>query len=129
MDRPSRFPLYLGVVVIAAGWVVLFLGWYQAGRQDLETGQIPYVLSGGFGGWGLLVMGGVGVLVDLVRQAEWRANQRLDELRGVLEEIAGAVERPSRPSREREPEPGGTPRRRPRRRRRGPRTPREPDES
>lgn len=108
-------------MVIVAGWVVLFLGWYQAGRQDLETGQIPYVLSGGFGGWGLLVMGGMAVLIDLFRQAEWRAHQRLDELRTALDDIAGAVERPSRPARE--PQAGQTQRRRPRRRRRGPRTP------
>lgn len=121
MDRPSRFPLYLGIVVICAGWVVLLVGWYQAGRQDLETGQIPYVLSGGFGGIGLLAMGGMAVVTDFVRQAEWRASRRTDELRAAVEQAVSRLARPSRPA----PLPEGEPpprqaARRPRRRRRRP---------
>lgn len=96
MDRPSRLPLYVGILVIVAGWVTLFVAWYQAGRQELETGQIPYVLSGGFGALGLLAMGGMAVLIDLARQAEWRAMQHLDDLRQALEGVARAVERPTR---------------------------------
>jgi hypothetical protein len=98
MKRPNRLPLYLGLVLGAAGWVALFLGWYQAGRQDLQTGQIPYVLSGGFGGWGLLAMGALGVLVDFVRQAEWRAHRHLRDMQRTLEQLGDALKGSTKPS-------------------------------
>lgn len=90
MDRPSRLPLYLGIVLLVAGWVVIILGWYQAGRQDLETGQLPYVISGGFGGFGLVLMGIVSMLADVVRQAEARLRRSADELHRRMEELAEA---------------------------------------
>jgi hypothetical protein len=69
VDRPSRLPLYIGIALVVCGWIVIGIGWYQAGRQDLETGQLPYLISGGFGGFGLLLMGMVSILADVVRQA------------------------------------------------------------
>lgn len=87
MDRPSRMPLYLGVLLAACGWAAIGLGWYQAGQQDLETGQLPFVISGGFGGWGLLLMGGVGVLMDTIRQASWREQVRHEALLSALAAI------------------------------------------
>lgn len=88
--------MYLGVLLVLAGWAVLLAGWYQAGQQELETGQIPYVLSGGFGGWALLVMGAAAIVVDLLRQAEWRTSDQLDEVRAILEGIADSLERAAR---------------------------------
>jgi hypothetical protein len=90
IERPSRLPMYLGAVLLVGGWVVLLLGWYQAGRQDLETGQIPYVISGGFGGFGLILMGIISILVDVVRQAESKLRRSADELHRRMEELAEA---------------------------------------
>jgi hypothetical protein len=115
--------LYLGLALAAAGWAALFLGWYQAGRQDLETGQIPYVLSGGFGGWGLLAMGALGVLMDFVRQAEWRAHRHLHELQRALEQLGdslkGRAKSPSPADSDGKPVGARGPRRRSRRQRSG----------
>ena len=88
IEPPSRLPLYLGIVLLVGGWVVLLLGWYQAGQQDLETGQIPYVISGGFGGFGLILMGIISILVDVVRQAESKLRRSADELHRRMEELA-----------------------------------------
>jgi hypothetical protein len=87
-EAPSRLPLVLGIVLLVAGWAVIMLGWYQSGRQDLETGQIPYVISGGFGGFGLILMGLIGILVDVVRQAETKLRRSADELHRRMEELA-----------------------------------------
>ena len=102
-ERPSRSPLVIGALLGLCGWAVIFLGWYQAGRQDLETGQLPYVISGGFGGFGLLLMGGIAVLIDFVRQSEWKLRRSAEDLHGRMEELAtmfvSQQQERSRPSR------------------------------
>ena len=64
------------------------IGWYQSGQQDLETGQLPYVISGGFGGFGLILMGVIGILADVVRQAESKLRHSADELHDRMQELA-----------------------------------------
>jgi hypothetical protein len=80
--------LYVGIVLIALGWAAIFLGWQRAARLDLETGQLPYVLSGGFGGFGLLVLGAAGVVIDVMQRTQWQARRTLEELRGAIETLA-----------------------------------------
>ena len=116
MKRPNRLPLYLGVPLVVAGWAALFLGWYQAGRQDLQTGQIPYVLSGGFGGWALLAMGTLLIFIDVVRQIEWRAHVHLRDVQKTLDRLGEKLAEPARPA---APEDVDRPPRKGSRRRRG----------
>lgn len=132
VDRPSRLPLYLGVVLLASAWAVIGVAWWQAGRQDLETGQLPYVISGGFGGFGLLLMGVIGILIDVVRQAEWKLRRSAEQLHDRLESLAEAFVAQRAPQRRTgvvaQADASGAPRPRRRRRRRRPGAPAKADE-
>ena len=80
--------MYIGIALVACGWIVIGIGWYQAGRQDLETGQLPYLISGGFGGFGLLLMGMVAILADVVRQAVSTLLSSAELLHERMQELA-----------------------------------------
>jgi hypothetical protein len=104
---------------VACGWAAMGLGWWRAGQQDLETGQLPFVISGGFGGFGLLLMGAIAVLIDFVRQAEWKLRRSAEDLHVRMEEVVDTFVT-DRPSPRRTVERGVA---RPRRRRRRPARP------
>lgn len=78
----------MGCVFAAAGFIVMYLGWRGMAREGCVDCQMPYLLSGGavglglvFLGVGLLVVGELratrGQLADLVR----RGGDKGDELR------------------------------------------------
>lgn len=103
MDKPaSRLPLVVGCLLIAVGWAAIYLGWQKAGEQRIEVGQIPYLVSGGFGGLGLILLGVAGILTDVILRASWqqrRAAERVEDALGVvadrLVELKTATERAS----------------------------------
>jgi len=79
LRRESR--LVAAIVLLAAGIVFVLLGWYGAAHTNILTEQIPYLISGGLLGLGLIVVAGV--------FAASAANERqARELRG---EIAAAI--------------------------------------
>jgi hypothetical protein len=48
-----------GAIALVAGFVLMFLGWYGASRTAREIEQVPYLISGGMIGLGLVFVGGL----------------------------------------------------------------------
>lgn len=48
-----------GAIALVAGFVVMFLGWYGASHTAREIEQLPYLISGGLMGLGLVFIGGL----------------------------------------------------------------------
>lgn len=76
LDPASTIPTYVGVVVALAGFALIAIGWAKvAGLVDVWR-QMPYLLSAGLPGLGLVMTGLVIVNVSARRQdAAARARQ------------------------------------------------------
>lgn len=113
----SRFNLgekwlfLLGGALVVVGFLVVVIGWAGASRTVLVAGQIPYLISGGMIGLGLIFLGaflyfGHWVAV-LVRESRERGAEDRDDMalvRSSLQEInrslgalAAALSSPSQP--------------------------------
>jgi hypothetical protein len=51
--------LIAAIVLFAVGIVLLILGWYGAAYTNILTEQIPYLISGGLLGLGLIIVAGI----------------------------------------------------------------------
>lgn len=76
----------LGIGLCLLGFLVIFFGWNGAASQDYLPAQLPYLISGGAAGLGIVVVGAALVVVQ---------NHRADRVRleALLERLAAANER------------------------------------
>jgi branched-chain amino acid transport system permease protein len=65
MERPTiRVPVALGTLAIVAGFAALALAWYHTGNTDQMWIQNQEMISGGFGGIGLIIVGATVLIRD-----------------------------------------------------------------
>lgn len=90
----ERWLFALGGALVVAGFVVVLIGWAGASRTVLVAGQIPYLLSGGLIGLGLIFLGGflyfghwVAVLVRESRERGVEDREDLARVRSGLDEV------------------------------------------
>jgi hypothetical protein len=76
----GKSPLYTAVALVALGFIIVFLGWNGAAGKDYTQGQIPYLISGGITGLGLILCGLTVVIVQAVRREAMLLASRLDRL-------------------------------------------------
>lgn len=74
----------IGVVLVAAGFVALFLAWNGAAGLDHVEGQLPYLISGGLVGLGLIGAGLTIAVVQAHRRETEVLSAKLDELIDVI---------------------------------------------
>ena len=92
-DPDSRLPVYLGVALCAAGFVLLGIGWANvAGLADVWK-QMPYLLSAGLPGIGLIMVGLVVINVAAKRQEATERRRQLGELTEAMRELRRALGR------------------------------------
>ncbi|MEW6477626.1 MAG: hypothetical protein AB1679_35725 [Actinomycetota bacterium] len=83
----------LGVLFCLAGFVLLWVGWNGAASFDSSIRQFPYLISGGLGGLGLIIIG-VGLWTVQSQRAERaRLEANLAGLERVLETLVEVVGR------------------------------------
>jgi hypothetical protein len=73
-------PVSAGVLLVVAGFVALFLAWNGAAGKDYVEGQLPYVISGGMVGLGLIGAGLTVINVQARRADQAELLTRLEAL-------------------------------------------------
>jgi hypothetical protein len=75
----------LGIAYCIAGFVLIFLGWNGTASHDREPEQIPYIVSGGIAGLGLVVVGSALIVAHSLRTDRVELRAAIDDLRAAIE--------------------------------------------
>lgn len=91
--RPlSPVPTYLGIAVVALGFALLMIAWGQTAGETNVALQLPYLLSGGLSGLGLIMVGVTIVSVAAKRRDAQLRLQQTDLLAAALRELSAALD-------------------------------------
>ncbi len=80
----------LGILYCLVGAVLIFLGWNGAASYDRVSAQVPYLVSGGFGGLALVVLGSALIITQSHRNDRASLQATLEDLRETLGRVAEA---------------------------------------
>jgi hypothetical protein len=81
----------IGLGVIVLGFLLILLAWNGAAGLDYESGQVPYVISGGAGGVGLIVVGAALLVAESNRRDRSVLQQQLEELNASIARLSAAT--------------------------------------
>lgn len=83
--RPlSPVPTYIGVAVTLVGFVLLAVAWGGVAGEDNVARQVPYLVSGGFAGLGLIIVGMTIVNVAAKRRDAALRQRQMDLLTAAI---------------------------------------------
>lgn len=91
----SPYPVVAGVVLVVAGLGLIAYTWGRVAGLLLIPLQLPYILSGGMTGLGLVLVGMTVINVAVRRQDGARRDERVEQLASVLHSLAAALADPS----------------------------------
>ena len=86
-DMRNTWQIAVGAILLPLGIVFILLGWYGAAHARVVQQQIPYMVSGGFIGLGLMIGGGLMFwahwLYRIYDQADLHHQQLLDAINSL----------------------------------------------
>ena len=77
----------LGLGFSCFGFFVIALAWSGAAGLDYSQGQLPYVISGGFGGLGLIVTGAALTIAESNRRDRAVLEQQLTQMTSAISKL------------------------------------------
>lgn len=90
-DRKVRVGRLTGLLFVAAGFVIIGKAWDGSANLNSVPGQVPYLLSGGFMGLGLIVTGSVLLFLSSLRAEREVMVTRFDEMTRLLSRNLGRM--------------------------------------
>jgi hypothetical protein len=81
----------IGLGLAVLGFLVILVGWNGAAGLDYVSGQIPYLLSAGAGGLGLVIVGAALLVAESNRRDRAVLERQLQELNASIARLAAAT--------------------------------------
>ena len=91
MRGASRFPTYLGRLLMVAGFAMILIGWNGAAGLDYIQGQFPFLLSGAMPGLGLIIIGAGLEYIQAARQFSAKRAQQMAALNVAVAKLVNHV--------------------------------------
>lgn len=80
LEANSGAPVIFGILLCAAGFFLIAYCWSQVGLRMSVAEQVPYIVSSGFTGLGLIVVGSVTISIQVRRRDAEHHLARLDQI-------------------------------------------------
>lgn len=93
LDPASPALTWIGLGLAALGFLVIAYAWGEVAALVDVSRQLPYVVSGGLSGLGLVMIGMTVVTVAAKRQDGAERARQVEELTAVLRELQETLER------------------------------------
>ncbi|MGH2686581.1 MAG: hypothetical protein ACRDJP_14040 [Actinomycetota bacterium] len=93
----------LGMLFAGLGFLLMVVGWNGAAGLDYVQGQIPYVISGGLIGLGLVIFGAVLLVIESNRRDRMLVERRLEDLAAALTRASAPPAEPAEPEKRERP--------------------------
>lgn len=92
-DWSSPTPIYAGIGLVVVGFAVIAYSWGRVAGEDSVAFQLPYIISGGVGGLGILLVGLTVINVTAKQRDAVERQRQLDVLSEILDRIAATLDR------------------------------------
>jgi hypothetical protein len=92
LEPSSLVPTYVGVGVIALGFALIAIGWAKVAGLDNVALQLPYIVSAGITGLGLVMCGLITVNIAAKRQDAAERARQMERLTSVMAELKETLE-------------------------------------
>ena len=89
LNATSPTPTYVGIAVIAAGFLLLGLAWGGVAGKANVAEQVPYLVSGGLTGIALVIVGVTIVNVAAKRRDSALRDQQIQILAEAMRDLSG----------------------------------------
>jgi hypothetical protein len=87
----SPVPIYIGIVVVLAGFALIGLTWGKVAGLLQVALQLPYLVSGGLTGLGLIVVGVTVISISAKRRDAAEQGRQLEQLAGIMKELQATL--------------------------------------
>jgi hypothetical protein len=84
MDRLNK-AAQIGIGFVGLGFLVIFIAWNGAAEQNCVDCQIPFLISGGATGLGLIIIGAALIMFEAARRDRAHLEAKLTELTDAIQ--------------------------------------------
>ena len=91
LDFTNPAMVWIGIGIAAIGFILIGIAWSQVAGETQVYLQLPYLVSAGLTGLGLIMVGVTVINVSAKRRDALERERQIDQLVSILEEVKSVV--------------------------------------